>query len=270
MAEIDNAQNTPAEAPLGEQQNVGSAPAEPVKSHRDIFLEKHGKRHEGSKYDDDEALFASINDDYDADQNELGGYRENSKKISSMLAENPAAAAFLTDMMKGGHPVLALIKQYGDEFMDYFTDPNNAEEIAKAHKEYLDRVAKNKEYEEQYADNMEKVTNPNVDALAEKVGEEKANDIIAQLEQMAQDIICGKVEQKYIDMFLKADGYDKDIAEAAHVGEVKGRNANIAKNVELRRKGDGVPSLDSHAAGQVKPKNNRKVDSIFALAAQAK
>ena len=41
---------------------------------------------------------------------------------------------------------------------------------------------------------------------------------------------------------------DEDVANALHEGEVRGKNIKHQKNLELRKKGDGVADLDSATA----------------------
>lgn len=261
MAEENNNKNT--------SQTAGLEQSTPIKSKKDTALERLSARHNGTSYDDDEAIFGAINEDYDADQESLNRYRDNEKRLTDMMDKDPRSAEFLSAWFNGDNPVVALVRQYGDEFLDYITDPENDGVIAKAQKDYLERVAKEKEFEELYQKNQEE-TEKVLDAYVDEVGEEVANETFSKLVTMAQDIIVGKVTKEYLDMFTKAKNHDKDVAEASHVGEVKGRNANITNKVELKKKGDGIPNLDSRSGGKMtkKPQPNR--NSIFELAAQAK
>lgn len=228
-------------------QNVGAAPAQSVKSKRDLALERLKTRHPDTDYPDDESMYGAINDDYDEDQKTIEGYKNNEKQMGDMFDADPRTAEFLRNWKDGGNPWTALVKEFGDDVVDYLTDPDNAEEVAKAQEEYLKKVTDGNKLEEEYQSNMKKSLDV-FDDFEKEYGEDTTNDIISKLLAVANDVIRGKFTREALDMFRLADNHDKDVEDAAHEGEVKGRNANITKNLRLKTAGDGTADLDGKAA----------------------
>lgn len=245
-------------------QNTGAVSQQTVKSKRDIALERLKARHPDVDYPDDDAVFGAINDDYDADQEALSGYKDNEKALSDMLSADPRAAALLKSMKKGGNPWTELIRQFGDDAIDWLSDPEHADEVAAAQQEYLDNITKGNKLEEEYHENMQKSL-AILDDLDKEFGEETTNELVGKLISVANDVIQGKITKEAIGMFRLAANHDKDVEDAAHEAEVRGRNANITKNLRLKKKGDGTADLDG-AGAERQP--NRAEPDLGALGGQ--
>lgn len=235
------------------QQNAGSAQQQAVKTKRDLALERLKSRHPDTEYADDEAIYGAINDDYDADQKALEGYKKNEADMADMFGKDPRSASFLQNWRQGSNPVQQLVKEYGEDFLDYLSDPDHADEIAEAQSEYLKNVADGNKLQEQYDKNMAQSLDV-IDKFEEQYGEEVANDLVAKLMAVANDVVMGKITKEALDMFRMASSHDEDVEAAQHEGEVKGRNANITKNLRLKKKGDGTPDLDGKGTGAGKQK----------------
>ena len=121
-----------------------------VKSNRERYTDRLKAKYPDKEFADDEALFAQINDEYDGLDKELSGYKEREKALSDLFASNPRSAAFLTDWRKGEDPIIGMIRKFGDDFKAALEDPEKQEALAAANKEYAERIAKEKEFEEQY------------------------------------------------------------------------------------------------------------------------
>lgn len=130
------------------------AESETVKSKRDLTLERMRGRYPDEQFDDDEQLFGRINDDYDQYDNELAGYKEREGKFSDMFTSDPRSASLMMSWKDGDDPAVALIRLYGQDIKDAIDDPDKQEAIAEANKEYMERVAKEKQYEEEYSKNL--------------------------------------------------------------------------------------------------------------------
>lgn len=228
-------------------QNAGAAQQRTVKSKRDIALERLKVRHPDTDYPDDEAVFGALNEDYDADQAEMSGYKDNEKALSDMLAADPRVAALMKSMKKGGNPWTELIRQFGDDAIDWLSDPDHADEVAAAQQEYLDKITEGNKLEEEYNENMKKSLVV-LDDFDKEFGEETTNKLVGQLISVANDVIQGKFTKEALDMFRLAANHDQDVEDAAHEAEVRGRNANIAKNLRLKKKGDGTADLEGAGA----------------------
>lgn len=184
----------------------------------------------------------------DADQKALEGYKKNEADMADMFGKDPRSASFLKSWRQGENPVQQLVKQYGEDFLDYLSDPEHADEIADAQSEYLKRVSDGNKLQEQYDKNMAQSLDV-IDKFEEEYGEEVANELVAKLMAVANDVVMGKVTKDALDMFRLASAHDEDVEDARHEGEVKGRNANITKNIRLKKRGDGTPNLDGKPTG---------------------
>ena len=234
-------------AEINDTQSVGAAANQSVKSKRDLALERLKQRHPDVEYPDDESMYGAINDDDDEDQKALEGYKNNEKALSDMFTSDPRSAEFLKSWKNGENPWTSLVREFGDDVVDYLTDPDHAEEVAKAQEDYLKRVTEGNKLQEEYEANMKKSLDV-FDEFEKEYGEDTTNDIIAKLLAVANDVIRGKFTKEALNMFRLAGDHDKDVADAAHQGEVKGRNANIAKNIRLKKAGDGTADLDGKSA----------------------
>lgn len=237
------------------EQNVGAATQQATKTKRDLALERLRARHPESEYADDEAIYGAINDDYDADQKAIEGYKANEKAMSDMMSADPKAAVFLQAMKQGQNPWLELVRNFGDDAIDYFSDPDNAEDIAAAQAENLKKVSEGNKLEEEYNKNIEQSYGV-FDKFEEEHGEEVTNEIIGKMMVDANNIIRGKFSEDMLAMYLKAKNHDADVADAAHVGEVKGKNSKHQERLKLKKKGDGTADLDS-ATADSKPTDNQ-------------
>lgn len=69
-----------------------------------------------------------------------------------------------------------------------------------------------------------------------------------------KDGILGKFTRESIDMAFKAINHDANVEDAAHEGEVRGRNAKIEEKLKKASHGDGTANLNGKNSGG-KPNN---------------
>lgn len=239
------------------KQNAGAATQQAIKTKRDLALDRLKSRHPDTDYADDEAIYGAINDDYDEDQKALAGYKANEKAMSDMMSADPRSAVFLQSMKNGKNPFVELVRNFGDDMVDYLSDPDSAEEVAEAQEDYLKRVSEGNKLEEEYNQNMKESLNV-LSRMDDEFGETVTDELVGKLLIVANDVIRGKFTKEALDMFRMAKNHDLDVAEAAHEGEVRGKNSKHLKNLELRKKGDGTANLDSANANQ--PKDDKQPD----------
>lgn len=237
-------------------QTVGEAQKQATKTKRDMTLERLKARHPEAQYDDDESMYGAINDDYDADQKSIEGYKANEKALADMFSADPRSATFMQSMKKGGNPWVEIVRQFGDDALDYLSDPDNAEELATAQEEYLKNVSEGNKLSEEYDKNLEQSLKV-LDEFEQEFGEDLTNELVSKLFVVANDVIRGKITKEALTMLKMASSHDEDVSNAAHEGEVKGRNANITSNIRLKKKDDGTPELGSSNAAA-----NRQGDDI--------
>lgn len=239
-----------------------------VKSNRDLGIKRLKERYPDKEFADDESIFGQINEDYDVYDKQLGEYKEREKSISDLFASDPRSASFLTDWRKGEDPLIGFIRRFGDDFKSALEDPEKAETLALANKEYADRIAKEKEYEEQYQKNLSE-TLDTIEQVKESEGrsDDDIDRAMAFLLSIIRDGIMGKFSSESIRMAFKALDYDADIAAAGYEGEVKGRNTNIQERLRKSRTNDGTADL----AGKNGSAGTRRAPtSIFTIAEGAK
>ena len=73
-----------------------------------------------------------------------------------MFASDPRSAEFLTEMSKGGNPVLSLLKNFGPDIKETLDDPDKMQELADVWAEEQQRIAKSKQLDDEYAENLPK------------------------------------------------------------------------------------------------------------------
>ena len=221
-----------------------------VKSNRDKFRERMSKKYPDHNFDDEEALYGQIGDDYDGYEQEINGYKEREKAFSDLFTSDPRSASFLTNWRKGGNPAIELVRMFGDDFVEELKDPDKQEELAKASQEYAERVAKEKDFDEQYQKNIAE-TLSTIKATRDEKGwsDEQVDEIMEFLVNIMKDGILGKFSRESIEMASKAINHDADVEEAAHEGEVRGRNAKIDEKLRKKSHNDGTANLSGKNGG---------------------
>ncbi|MFC2812204.1 MAG: hypothetical protein ACFN4S_00075 [Prevotella conceptionensis] len=233
------------------------------RSKRDLLMERLAKKYPDKDFSDDENLFGQISDDYDANDEELNGYKEREGKFADLLNSDPRSASFLVDWKNGKNPLIALIERFGEEdFRDALDDPALREQLSEANQKFVERVAKEKELEEEYNSNITE-TLAYLDKLQEEDGlsDEEIAEIVQFLANIVKDGIVGKFTPESIEMARKALHHDENVAVASEEGEVRGRNAKIEEKLRKKGAGDGLPHLDGKNG--VKEKEHKRPQTIF-------
>ncbi len=221
-----------------------------VKSNREKYAERLKSKYPDREYADDEALWGQVNDDYDGYDKELSGYKEREDAFANLFSSDPRSAAFLTNWRKGGNPAVELVRMYGADFMEEMQAPDRQEEFAAGSIEYAERVAKEKDFEEQYQTNIsETLTTLETMQQDEGYSDEEIDNAMEFLVSIMKDAIVGKFTAESIKMALLAINHDDDVATAAKEGEVKGRNVRIEEKLRRKGRGDGTASLDGKNGG---------------------
>lgn len=241
----------------------------PIKSRRDQHLERLRTKYPEKKFEDDEEIFGQISDDYDSFEAENGAMKERERSLSNMFRENPQAAFILNDMREGKDPVMSLVRRLGMEVKDVMEDPSMQEKIEAANKEYLERVAKSKQLDEEYERNMERTLNKTLPEYQQQHGasDEEIDAIGAAWVQIIREGIMGILSPETITLIANALNHDTDVANAQEEGEITGRNAKIIEKMRNSRKGDGITNLQGRNGTPSRQGNRPK--SVFDLAREA-
>lgn len=241
---------------------------QPIKTKEDIALERMKAKYPDKDFSDKSLFHSQIVEDFVDGGDRIAKYEEDERALSDMILADPRAAQILVDMRNGKDVATSLVRMFGNEIKDAIDDPERLDEMAEAQKDYMDRVAKEKEYEDIYKGNLEQTLN-DIEAVQQEMGlsDEQVDAAMAHLQKIVSDGVMGKFSFESIKMALKAISHDEDVALAAHEGEVKGRNTKIEEKLRKEKKGDGMPTINS--------KNNnvaqaRRGSSIFDIAREAK
>ena len=200
-----------------------------VKSKRDIAMERMRTKYPDRSFDDDEAFFGQINDDYDDYDKRIAESQSREEAFSNMFTSNPKSARLMMVWKNGNDPVAALIRIYGkDDILAAIEDPERLADIEQANKDFADKVAKNDEYDAQYEKNLPASLQA-IEAWAAEngVSDDDIDKAATALSKLCGDFILGIIAPESIEMMLKAQNYDADIEQAQMEGEVAGRNAKI-------------------------------------------
>lgn len=236
-----------------------------VKSRRDQFGERLKKKYPEREWADDEALFGQINDDYDEYDRKLTGYKEREGKLTDMFMKDPQSAQFITDMAQGKDPWASLINRIGiDGVKEMLEDPEKMEEFSKSNKEYVERMARQKDLEAEWEKNM-KTTLSMLEQKQQEQGlsDEQIDQAADWIKEVTNDAVIGIIRPGTIDMALKAINHDADIAAASEEGEIRGKNAKAEAKLRKPKRGDGTPTL---AGANNAPAPSRQKGSIFDIA----
>lgn len=231
-------------------------------------MERLRKRHPDKKFEDDEEIYGQIYDDYDQFEHDLDGYKASEKALSDMFAADPKAAMFLADMHNGMDPYVGLVKNFGMKIKDVLDSPEMQEKLAEANKEYVERVAKSRQLDEEYEKNMEETL-----STLRKFQEERGmtdgqiDDVANAIVGVVRDGLMGKFSRETLELFVNAINHDADVANANEEGRVAGRNDKIVEGLRKRGKGDGTAPLNGKNGGA--PSQDKRGQSIFDLANEA-
>lgn len=243
-------QEAQAAAQAAEAQAAPEAPATPATPNRDKLRKRLSERYPDQNFDEDEDFYGRIDSDYEDYEGQLGQYRENEGKMVDLFNRDPRSARFLKEWADGNDPVILMIRHYGSDIKEILDDPDKIEEIAKANKEYVDRVAQEKDLEDQYEKNLEEsLTLLEQVQTTRNLTDEDMEKVIAQLRDDANDVLMGRFTQEAVDRALKALNYDQDVEAAGYEGEVRGKNKKIDEKLRKRNQGDGLARIQGSTGG---------------------
>lgn len=234
-----------------------------VKTKREAMLERLKGRNPDIDLADDEAVYGAISDDYDNYDSELNSYKEREKAIIDMFDADPRSASFFSSWRNGDDPVMVLIRQFGTDIKDIIDDPVRQEQIAAANEDFVKRVAKEKELDDLYQQNISQSLQT-IDELQEKnnLTDEQVDEAMTLILKIVYDAIIGKFTPETIDIAMKAINHDLDVANAEHVGEVRGKNAKIDERLRKMGKGDGISALGGKNGGGGSPRRQRNMGAL--------
>ncbi len=264
----NNTKHMATEKNEGTLKQVPPQATPPVTTKRQQALERLKKRYPDDSFDNDEAIYGRMMDDYDNGEKELNEYKGREKALSDLFTSDPRSAQFLTEWRNGKNPAIALVEMFGDDFVEELKDPKKQEELANASKAFAERVAKEKEYDEIYAKNIEE-SREMLEQLQkdEGIDDDDINRAMEFLAGITTDGILGKVSKESVLMALNALDHDNDVDIARQEGVVQGKNTRINERLRKRENNDGTASLNGQNGISSRQRKGR--GSIFDLAREA-
>ena len=245
-------------------------PDAPAKSKRDLFGERLKKKYPDRDYADDEALFDQINTDYEDYDKQLGEYQERESRLTDLFSNDPRSAQFIADLAKGEDPWIGVIERLGiDGVTDLLNDPSKREQYAEANKKYVERIAKEKELEEEYKKNLAESLSLLEQIQQERnLGDETIDAAYDLIMRIAHEAIVGKFTAETVGLALNAINHDADVSNARTEGTVAGRNAKIDEKLRKSQGGDGTPNLAGN--NNAPTRQQKRVMNVFDYADAAK
>ncbi len=193
-------------------------------------------------------------EDYDSAMDEhltsLEDYREKGKKANQKLLavfeSVPEAGEMVRDLMAGATFREAVARHFSaEDFTPTEGDPDY-EGWTKNKTEREEKMNKRREFEKNYAANLE-AAGKELEAFAKEHNlDEKATDeFLESMEKTLEDFNNGKITKDTLRLMRRAMTYDQDIKDAREEGRIAGRNEKITaqREKEPDQTGDGIPKL---------------------------
>lgn len=186
----------------------------------------------------------------------IGEMRERERAMAEMFAADPRAAIFLRNWADGRDPLVELVAQFGPELRDAIDNPAMQQQMAEANTRYLERVAGEKNLDEEFRRNIAE----SLEMVERKSERDGIDDTTLEnawewLRRVTDDGIHGIVSEEALDMALRAINHDRDVAEADRSGEIRGRNEAIDSHLRSLDCSDGTIASAGSGGGLRRRRN---------------
>lgn len=238
-----------------------------VKTKKQLFLERLMAKRPELNIEDEESIYGSINDDYDAYDGELNGYKENEGKLLNAFNKDPRIASLFLAITKEENPLLYLIDNFGqDDIRAALDDPEMKDKIVEKHNAYLERQLKNSKMEEEAKKNIIASLDALESAKEElNCSDEDADKAFELFAQIQEDAIVDKITKETWAIILKGVTHDADMENAAHEAEIRGRNSKIDREKKKTTTPENMPpQLGGQGALNDESKNKPVIEGALA------
>lgn len=233
------------EKPAKEQPKPGEEPTpEPPKKHK--YADRLAKAFPDRKYESDDDYDNALNEHLDG----LEQYRERgekaNKKLIALFEAEPSVGEIVRDMMNGATFRSALAKHLSADDLTPVEGDDDFEEWSKNKTAREEAANKRRQFEQDYAANME-ASLQSIREFAEEKGydEAKTAELLDKFDGRMAEINSGKITKETLAWIHKAENYDNDHAMAIEKGQIESKNKEIVSTKENKPKGDGLPNLKS-------------------------
>lgn len=195
-------------------------------SKRDNFRSRMSKRYPDLNMDDEDAYYDQAGKTLD----EYEAYENNSRRLRESMKNSPAMQQMLLASQESDDfdPLIWMVKERGLDLDALQNDPNYMEKLSTAHAEYIEKLAKNKELEEEMQNNMPE----NLERIRSKASEmglsdEQVKEVVGRMFTVMDNLIRGKINEEAFEYFAKGMNYDTAITDARAEGKAEGVNQRV-------------------------------------------
>ena len=188
------------------------------------------------------------------------------EELAALMSGDPRCAQLFIDLAAGKSPWASYVSIFGPELKDGLDNPDTIEQIRQAETAYAERVARNRQLDEEYEANIEASIETLKEFQAQRgMSDDETDAVLSVLLGIVRDGLVGRFAPETLDMMAKAISHDADVAAAAEEGKLAGRNERIVEHMRQAYAGDGVAAL----GGRNSAPSTRRGDTLFDLAMQA-
>lgn len=207
-------------------------------------------------YENDDEFDGMLADYLESSDVRLNRLEEAEKTFRQVASNHPELLDMVEDLADDPDMTLAeaLYNHVDDEEWMPEEGAPDFERMRKARQGRKDREKEAAEYRKKLADNLA-VSEGVIKKYFEdnEVSEEEQKAIGEFIDELLGGVVENRITPETMDAFRRARNYDRDIAEAKTVGEIKGKNAKIdAERERKKQETDGLPSAGSAAGVKAK------------------
>ena len=202
----------------------------------------------------------------------LEGYKERgsslNKKLLAIFEAEPKIGNVIQDMINGATFREALARHISPDDLTAIEGDPDYEGWNKNRTAREEQAAKRRQFEEEYASNLE-MSSQAVKEFADENGmtEEAAEKFLGKIDEMLAAINSGKITKETLLAMKKAFDYDNAVGDAKQTGEIAGRNQAIVASKESAPAGDGLPKISSSSElPKTEPKKDAWIDDVAGAA----
>lgn len=200
--------------------------------------------------------------------------REANKKVMTLFNAHPELVDALRDMDEGADFAEAIALNLDPEQRKVLREVVLADDYVPQKENWKQKktereakFAEKQKWTESYSENRKISANNLKEFATENSLDQTAMEGVAKYaDQVLADVYNGKVSKQFLAMIHKAMNADAEIAKAAQVAEVKGRNAaSVGKAEKADPVGDGLPDLAKGGETKQAPKRSEGENMVFGL-----
>lgn len=240
-----------------------------AKSKKDTLLEAHKGRHPELNAEDEDGFYGSLNDDYANYDNRISDletqnnkYKKDQDDFLSAMNANENNAEFVDGMMNGKDWVETAVGIHGyDGLIEYLQSEEAREKYKAADAAHKEKIAKSKELDDEATANAEKTDAEIQQAIADgRFTQEQYDDAVSKLFDISDGLELNVCKPEWIEMVIKADNHDANVAKAREDGMVEGRNQGIEENIGKKKSAPQGAAMPVGMGGKTGGNSSKKGD----------